>query len=48
MLEMLWKLSAIDVAYPKELYNQNASFATELTIIDYNTTVDAFIRISDI
>ena len=35
-------------AYPTELDNQNISLVTELTITDYNTTVDAFIRISDI
>ena len=35
------------VAYPTELGNQNVSFVAELTITDYNTTVDVFIRISD-
>ena len=33
-------------AYPTELDNQNISLVTELTITDYNTTVDIFIRIS--
>ena len=43
MVEMLWELSAIEVANPTKLDNQNVSFVTELTITDYNITVDVFI-----